>query len=345
MGILADFDLTPGPGVSERALLTKRLNRLTVRSAPDGDGEGWLLSARWATANFERVPGSEPRDLLIRREFSWRSADPPVSISDRKPPGREHRPSATRILDSRGAALRLYLIILAVAHKTRWRTATHANELPLAGDFGWVDLVAGRLKKQGAPRMVASDRDDRLRTVHAALRSLQGAGLVELPNDGRPKGTYDGFIPLREGGLLLPASVRYTLPTTKDVLISLPYTFITNGWVHLLEDSEIALLLMVACGAGSLEVPGLQPGWVAIPAATRLARYGLSRDAFDAHRMLKRFGLLDVYGLGRHDEDLSRVREYGKKEPQLHRLHLRREGFEEPALDVVPTEVARRLRE
>lgn len=345
MGILADFDLTPSPGASERALLTKRAKRLAVRSAPGGPGEGWLLSAQWATENLDLLPGSPPAELLIRREFSWRSADPPVVISDRTPPGREHRPSATRILDSRGAALRLYLTIVAVAQKTKWRTATHANPLPLMGDFGWVDLVAGRLKKQGALRMVASDRDDRLRTVHAALRSLQAAGLIELPNDGLPKGRYDGFVPLREGGLLVPASVRYTPPTVKHVPMSLPYTFITNGWIHLLEDSEIALLLMVACGFGSLEVPGLQPGWVAIPAITRLARYGLSRDAFDAHRMLKRFGLLDVYGVGRHDEDMSRVREYGKKEPQLHRLHLRREGFAERAFDVVPREVARRLKE
>ncbi|WP_315092794.1 hypothetical protein [uncultured Cellulomonas sp.] len=345
MGILADFDLTPSPGSTERALLAKRARRLAVRSSATSSGEGWLLSAQWATDNLERLAGVVPADLLIRREFSWRSTDPAVPISDRKPPGREHRPSATRILDSRGAALRLYLTILAVAHKAVRRTATPATDLPLMGDLGWVDLVAGRLKKQGAPRMAASDRDDRLRTVHAALRSLQAAGLIELPNDGKPKGTYEGFVPLREGGLLVPAAVRYTVPTAKNNPMSLPYTFISNGWVHLLEDSEIALLLMAACGLGSLTVPGLQPGWVAIPASTRLARYGLSRDTFDAHRMLRRFGLLDVYGVGRHDEDMSRVREFGTKEPQLHRLHLRREGFAERAFDVVPREVARRLKE
>lgn len=345
MGILDYFDLTPSPGVSERALLARRLTRLRVRSAPDDRGEGWLRSAEWATANFARLPGALPAQLRIRREFSWRVDDPPIPISDRRPPGREHRPSATRILDSRGAALRLYLTILAVAQTTSWHTATHANPLPPAGDFGWVDLLAGRLKKHGAPRMAATDRDDRLRTLQSALRSLHGAGLVELPHDGQPKGKYEGFLPLREGGLMVPASVRYSLPTAREPTMALPFAFITNGWLHLLEDSEIALLLMVACRLGSLELAGLQPGWVAIPASTRLARYGISRDAFDAHRMLKRFGLLDVHGVGRHDEDMSRVREYGKVEPQLHRLLLRPEGFGESALEVVPREVSRRLSE
>lgn len=345
MGILAAFDLTPPPGVTERALLTKRATRLATRTTATSAGEGWLLSAQWATEKFDLLGGATPTELVIRREFSWRSTDPPEAISDRKPPARQHRPPATRIMDSRGAALRLYLTILAVAQKSLARTAPHSDPLPLMGDFGWVDLVAGRLKKQGALRMVASDRDDRLRTVHTALRSLQRAGLVELPNEGAPKGTYDGFVTLREGGLFVPSSVRYTVPTAKNAPMSLPYTFITNGWVHVLEDSEIALLLMAACGFGSLVVPSMGPGWVAIPAATRLGRYGLSRDAFDAHRMLKRFGLLEVYGVGRHDEDLSRVRDFGKKEPQLHRLRLRREGFDADAFEVVPREVARRLKE
>jgi hypothetical protein len=344
VSLLDIFDLTPSPGVSERALLERRAKRLRIRSTPNDEGEGWLRSAQWATEKFERLPGVLPAELPIRREFSWRSTDPPVPLSDRRPPAREHRPSATRIMSSRAATLRMYLTILAVAYKTLWRPSTGPNPLPLMGTLGWVDLVAGRLKKQGAPRMVSTDRDDRLRTVHTALRALQAAGLVELPNDARSKGIFEGFVPLREGGLLVPSAVRFTAPTASENPMSLPSGLIMNGWVHLLEDSELALLLMVACGFDSLNADDMRPGWVAIPADRRLARYGLSRDAFDAHRMLKRFGLLDVYDVGRYD-DMSRSLDHGKKDPQLHRLRLLREGFEASAFDVVPREVDARLKE
>lgn len=345
MGLLSELFPPASPGKSERALLTTRARRLAVRTSPDDEGQGWVRSAEWATANLERIDGLAPAELSIRREFSFRLTDPPVAVTDRRPAAREHRPSATRLMSSRSAALRLYLTILAVAQKSGWRPASRDNPLPVAGGFGWVDLVAGALKKQGAQRMVTDDRDDRLRTVHSALRALNAAGLVELPHDDRPKGTYDGFKPLREGGAMLQASVPYAPPQPREHPMTLPYTFISNGWVHLLEDSEIALLLMVACGLGSLDEPDVGQGWVAIPAITRLSRYGLSRDAFDAHRMLDRFGLLDVHGVGRHYDDLSRVSDYGEKAPQLHRLALLRDGFAHSAFKVVPREVARRLGE
>ena len=45
-------------------------------------------------------------------------------------------------------------------------------------------------------------------------------------------------------------------------MLRCPISLISNGWVHVLEDSEISLLLMVACGLGRLQ---LEDGAVAIP--------------------------------------------------------------------------------
>jgi hypothetical protein len=74
--------------------------------------------------------------------------------------------------------------------------------------------------------------------------------------------------------------------------------FVMNGWLHVLEDSEITLLLMVACGRGTLVATSeadISPGEVAIPAEVRLRRYGIHRDPFSAARKtLEWFGLLDV---------------------------------------------------
>ena len=79
--------------------------------------------------------------------------------------------------------------------------------------------------------------------------------------------------PSQTGGL------TYRVPTSKEATVTVPAGLLHNGWLHVLEDSEIALLLMVMCGLGKL--PDAE-GWVAVPAAERLLNYGLSRDAFSA---------------------------------------------------------------
>lgn len=49
--------------------------------------------------------------------------------------------------------------------------------------------------------------------------------------------------------------------------MTLAASFLTNGRLHLLEDGEIVMLLMVACGCGRL--PDSEPV-VAIPGSVRL---------------------------------------------------------------------------
>lgn len=102
-----------------------------------------------------------------------------------------------------------------------------------------------------------------------------------------------------------------------------PAAFMTNGWIHVLEDSEIALLLMTACGRG--RNPGEND--VAIPGEVRLRQYGISRDSFEAHYLLKQLGLLHVDEVGRHED--GRAEDYSQDGAHLHRLRLVAEGFDE----------------
>jgi hypothetical protein len=79
---------------------------------------------------------------------------------------------------------------------------------------------------------------------------------------------------------------------------------------------------MVACRRGNH--PGEED--VAIEGDLRLLQYGISRDAFSAHDMLNKLGLLEVDKIGRRDG--GRAEGFKKDGAHLHRLRLRPEGFE-----------------
>jgi hypothetical protein len=128
-------------------------------------------------------------------------------------------------------------------------------------------------------------------------------------------------------------AAEYRLPTRDEPVFTLPMTFITKGWIHVLEDRELLVILMVACGVGGLDLGGHE---VAIPGVVRVHNYGVSRDSFGAScTMLRELGLLEVEADPRHDD--GRAVEFGMDDSRLSltRLTLREEGFERDALDVV----------
>jgi hypothetical protein len=117
----------------------------------------------------------------------------------------------------------------------------------------------------------------------------------------------------------------------RELLLSLPSGLFTNGWIHLLEDSELAFLLMIAWLHARF---GHQPVFAA--SDIRLLQFGLGKDSYEAHRMLNRFGLVEVH------EDADRYLEGGKiagfqegRQPQLHRFQLTPSGFDQQATDKV----------
>jgi hypothetical protein len=168
--------------------------------------------------------------------------------------------------------------------------------------------------------------DKKVRQVQSALRTLWRANLVELPHGGAATGAYEAFQLLDERGLSSAASPTPNIhPLRAESCTAVPLTFYTSGWVHVLEDSEINLLLMVACGLG--RNPGEES--VAIAADVRLLHYGISRDSFGAHRMLNRLGLLHVEEVGRRED--GRAIAYAENGAMLHRLEINRKGLDLPA--------------
>lgn len=294
-----------------------------------------------ALANHFGAPGLlSTEGLRIRTPFVYlETAIAEDDASDRRAPKRALRPPATMISSGKGAALRMYLTALAYA-QIRHRPGHRVSlDLPLAAfsrERGWNDLVASPAVTSGRGETRSTIREKKARTLATALDTLEEANLVELHGTAGRKGRHEGFSLLDEAGWQRGGDpLPYVIPSKKEDYFTLPVGFVTQGWLHVLEDSEIALLLMVACRRGSLSAIGdnadLAPGEVAIPADTRLRHYGIHRDPFSsARKTLEWFGLLRVREVHRHEDGRAE-----DAEMRLHRLSLLESGFDSPALGTV----------
>ena len=116
----------------------------------------------------------------------------------------------------------------------------------------WIDLIATAAER-GSGLTYSSVRDKKLRQVQDALRRLSRpeVQLVELPNfQSKATGKYEGFLLMHEAGAPYESgdNVPYAVPAAQGMLLlRLPSGLFLNGWIHILEDSELAFLLMLAC--------------------------------------------------------------------------------------------------
>lgn len=287
------------------------------------------------------VPGHLDSGLRIRPAFSCLST-PAVGLdaSDRRAPRLSDRPPATRLMTSQGLALRLYLTIIAAAQASSKPGTRFRNELPINGaghPLGWNDLVATGAERTGRGVTYSSVRDKKGRSIRTALNNLADSGLVDLVGERGRRGRHEDFVVLNDMGWQNPGDpIPYEVPRGRELVFTLPAGFVRNGWLHILEDSEIAVLLMIACGAFSLtpltDNIDLGPGEVAIPGVARLERYGIHRDPYStARKTLEWFGLLSVREIDRHNDGRAE-----NASNQLHRLMLLDGGFEASAFEVVP---------
>ena len=332
-----------------RQLTAKERSSFEHRSRLLAAGSPYSKSG--ATA-MERLGELAPlaHELVLRQDYVYlRTPIESSVVSDRTAPARRLRPAATRISSSQGCALRFHLTLLSVA-QARSKAGKRARlpDMPLAafsGGLGWTDIVASAAVESGDGNHLSSVRDKKLRTLRSALSSLNEANLVGLHGPAGKSGRNDGFTLRHEGGPQNDGDpIPYVVPaeTAADVF-SLPAGFITNGWVHVLSDSEINLLLMVASGRAGLFPWGdnadLLPGEVAIPAEARLRHYGIHRDPFSvARKTLAWFDLLNVREVGRHDD--GRAQDDVRK---LHRLSLNAAAFELEAPTVLREQIAQQL--
>lgn len=318
------------PAAFEPARLARRLDRLSRIDR----------QVTRACEHFELI--QTPRNLRIRVEFAMRSvpAAPNGDLADRLLPPRNERPPATRLVSPRGIALRLYLTALFVAQSRRAGTMP-GNNLPLAAAdaaVSWTDLIA----TPGVRHRQYGQREKKLRQMHDALRRLSGPEfqLVRLPNFERAStGRYEGFLLMHEGGA--PAGGEdnqpYTVPATQTKTLYLPSGLFLNGWIHVLEDSELAFLLMLACQRSRVGKPQ-----VFATSQERLLQFGLGRDAYEAHRFLAQAGLARVHPGPHPGRRYGKAGRYLRSDPpKPHRFELLNEGFDEPAMPITGEVMAR----
>lgn len=312
------------PTSKDRQGYEARLSRLTGNYGHSVERAAKTTRALQGKGSLQRL------GFRVRDGFTFRDEAPAGEFSDRRVPPRELRPPCTRISSSRGSTLRLYLTALAIAQLTK-SVGGHPKWLPVAGSTGrpgWTDLVATNAIRAGSGESVLEAKDKRAKSVRESFKAMGTAGLMRFPKSTGKRGSYENYELLDENGAD-GEQLLYKVPGRKEPVTTLPSGFILNSWVHLLEDSEIALLLMVACRKGSLPGPS-----VSVPGETRLLHYGIGRDPYSrARKTLELFGLLNVEEVNRHRDGKTA----GGENHFLHRFELRTEGFDEDAL---PTAIA-----
>lgn len=313
------IDFSRAPNAREAAAIRRRMERLDAMQG----------SVRASSKHLQAMRGGRRPDdrLWFRDGYSCLPQPAAKGGSDRVLPPRELRPPITRLTSPRGAALRLHLVALGVAQFQGRPGRLAKNPYPLrpwsGTEVGWTDLLASPAVAKGDGRVLMTAQDKRVRQLHSALDALEAASLVWLPRKSAGAGKYEGFELLEETGARAADEdpIPYRIPKTGESTFWLPDTFVSSGWVHVLEDSEIALLCMTACRKHSIETTS-----VAVPAYERVQHYGIGRDGFEAHLWLERFGLLEVTSVGRHSDD-GRSVDYADEGSSLHRLQLNVDGF------------------
>jgi hypothetical protein len=127
------------------------------------------------------------------------------------------------------------------------------------------------------------------RQVQSALRRLAGEELVAPTRQKAASRKYEEFVLLHEGGRREHGpNVPYQVPSNKEGF-TVPVELFSRGWIHVLEDTELAFILMIAT------CHHLQGGReFRLASADRLLRFGIGRDAYEAHKLLSRLQLLRV---------------------------------------------------
>lgn len=335
-----DSFFSPDRGLSKKKLetLSRRANRIARLSDPIANSTQILhdLSA----------DGTRRNAILVRSGYLYR-ATAPQTPSDRNAPPLHERPPMTQLITPRGAALRLHLLSLAVAQLNTTHGHPH-NPLPLKPPTGggpcWTGLLASPTQYTGDGSVAVGGTDKRLRQINNALDSLRAARLVYYPEENAAvTRKRHGFRLLDETVSTAPSEEpgRYTVPKRTEDCLHIPLTFFTNGWVHTLEDTEIAVLFMVMLGKSRLPEGN---DLVAIPAKDRLGHYGISYDSFsDARRFLRSCGLLEVLEVNRHHD--GRAEDYAEKGALLHRMKYLPGGLDQDATLVLPDRIARFMSE
>lgn len=222
------------------------------------------------------------------------------SGSDRKLPLRPERPPSTRLLTSRGSLLRFSLLALFEA-QTRLGPGRKqlSNPRPLVStggtSVGWADLLVTDTrdyKPAGTHRRSIDAQAKKQAQLKQTIARLADDSyeLLKLRAGAPSNKKFDGFTLLNECGKRAAGpNVAYTVPDLSDPdTFTLPVEFFTKGWVHVLTESEIAMVMMCAHKHSS------HPKGFRMPGDDRLQLYAVSPPTFETHVLLSKIGVLTV---------------------------------------------------
>ncbi|MFF4035976.1 hypothetical protein ACFYZ2_40595 [Streptomyces sviceus] len=219
----------------------------------------------------------------------------------------EERSRLTRLVLPKGIALRFYLLALFEAQCRLNVRAVWENALPLSGRGSWSDMVAidGAYDTDSATYMrstVGSRKLEnlRLQQIKGALRTLEELGgdnaLVTMPRRQSGQREYQKFLLMNEsgrGGNQTPDV--YTVPAkhwSAVRTIAIPVAFFLNGWVQVLNPSEVATWLILRMLSRWAPKKHTRSG-VYLYGQARLETFGLRDDAWeDGCQRLREFGLI-----------------------------------------------------
>lgn len=261
------------------------------------------------------------------------------------------QPPIIKIAAPRGVNLQVYLLLLFEAQCRKRVGISGPTEIPLfpedPEEVSWDKIIVSQAADNSHGKSRTTARQNKLRQIKSAVRRLQEEGLVKIipGNSGSSR-----IIPLHESGV--PGggeSYEYSIPVTTYSTVSIPSSFFTKGWIYCLTPSEIHLYLALL-HLQRRNPSGHEESGVYCAGTGRTRDYGISRDVYESHLLLARFGLISkMWSHLRHED--GKAKSYGVlKEFEIplpaHRFQIRSQiTLMDSAFERVRNGVARDLNE
>lgn len=236
--------------------------------------------------------GLWPTYIRIRPEFFYGSAW-------RKSP-------IARIYAPRGLNLQIYLLGLFEAQTRKRDGVVGPCPLPIHGDrhqISWSTIVVSSAAQNMQAKAPVTAAQNRTRQIKSAFKRLVDEDLA-MRNVGDHENPYPLML-LHESGRSGAEKDVYAVPEWNETA---PFTvwvhadFFRQGWIYLLTPAEIRMYLVFKDLAVRFSEAHESRG-IYCSEQDRRFRYGISRDIYEAHLTLSRFGLIErVDDRSRHSD-------------------------------------------
>ncbi|MGA4958661.1 hypothetical protein [Streptomyces lavendulocolor] len=218
----------------------------------------------------------------------------------------------------RGVNLQVYLLGLYEAQTRKRDGMAGPCPLPILGTRGeisWSTIVVSAAKQNMQAKAPVTAAQNRSRQIKSAFKRLADENLA-VRNIGDPANPYPVMF-LHESGSPQFEKYGYTVPEwyeNSPSTVPLPVDFFREGWVYLLTPAEIRMYLVLKHLASRFPDTHGERG-IFIAERERQWIYGLSRDVYEAHLTLSRFGLIERMEDGSRHSDGKAVN-YSEKTAQ-----------------------------